>query len=113
MKRTWTFKPADFVPFRDVKAVQKVIRIPKKDMAKHPNRQFRITIMPDAEVGFRWVVDMFHRIKTARDEGRRLVLITPNPCRVYLQVAYLINLFKVDCRHIWTFNMDEYANEQG
>jgi glucosamine-6-phosphate deaminase len=28
-------------------------------------------------------------------------------------VAYLINKFRVNCRHLHTFNMDEYANEHG
>jgi len=69
--------------------------------------------MPDDQVGFYWVSDMFWRIKTAADEGRRCVIITPNPARCYMQVARLINLFKVDCKHVWTFNMDEFANEDG
>ena len=29
------------------------------------------------------------------------------------RVAYLINKFRVDCRHVYTFNMDEYADEEG
>jgi glucosamine-6-phosphate deaminase len=110
---TWTFKPAEFIPFRDAQAVRRVCRIRKQDLAKHRNRNFRITVMPDAEVGFRWAADMFHRIKTAADEGHNVVMITPNPARLYMQVAYLINLFNVDCKHVYTFNMDEYANEQG
>lgn len=109
----WSFKPATFIPFRDVKAIERVIRIKRKDFAKHKNPDYRITIMPDSEVGFRWVTDMFHRIVSARDEGRQIVIITPNPARCYMQVAYLINTFKVDCRHVHTFNMDEYANEDG
>ena len=56
---------------------------------------------------------MFHRIKTAADEGRRLVMITPNPWPSYAKVAYMINKYRVDCRNLWTFNMDEYANEHG
>lgn len=109
----WTFQPAPFIPFRDVKAIEKVIKIKRADFAKHRNPDYRITIMPDSEVGFRWVTDMFYRIQSARDEGRRVVLITPNPARCYMQVAYLINRFKVDCKHVHTFNMDEYANERG
>lgn len=107
------FTPADYVPFRDLKAIEKVIRIKCQDIARHRNKQFHITVMPDAEVGFRWVADMFWRIQTAADAGRKIVIITPNPCRMYLQVAYLINLHKVNCRHVHTFNMDEYANEHG
>ena len=111
--KTWTFSPAEFIPFRDRQAIEKVIRIRKKDMARHPNRDYRITVMPDAEVGFRWVADMFRRIQAAAEAGRKVVLITPNPARCYLQVAHLINASKVDCRHVYTFNMDEYADEEG
>jgi len=112
-KANWRFEPAPFIPYRDTRAIEKVIRIPRKDFTKHRNKDYRITVMPDAEVGFRWVTDMFHRIWLAREEGRQVVIITPNPCRAYLQVAHLINTFRVDCSHVHTFNMDEYANEQG
>ena len=77
MSSKWTFKPASFIPFRDQSAIAKVVKIGRKDIAKHPNKDYRITVMPDAEMGFRWVTDMFHRIKTADDEGRRCVIITP------------------------------------
>lgn len=113
MAREWSFKPAEFIPFRDTAAIERVTRITKADMAKHANPDYRITVMPDAEVGFRWVTDMFHRIWLAAEEGRKVVLITPNPARRYMQVAYLINKFRVDCKHVYTFNMDEYANEEG
>jgi glucosamine-6-phosphate deaminase len=109
----WSFQPAPFVPFRDLKAVRKVIGIKRADLAKHRNPDYRISILPDAEMGFRWVTDMFHRIHQAREEGRKVVIITPNPARCYQQVAYLLNKFRVDCRHLYTFNMDEYANEDG
>ncbi|MBI4025030.1 MAG: hypothetical protein HY360_08620 [Verrucomicrobia bacterium] len=111
--KTFQFTPADYVPFRDLKAIEKVLRIKRKDIAMHPNKNFKITVMPDAEVGFRWACDMFWRIKTAADAGQEIVVITPNPVRGYARVAYLINKFKVPCRHLYTFNMDEYANEHG
>lgn len=110
---TWKFSPATFIPFRDEEVIRRCRSIKREDIARHPNPDLHITVMPDAEVEFRWIIDIFHRIKTAADEGRRLVMITPNPWPLYCRVAYLINLFRVDCRHLHTFNMDEYANEQG
>ena len=109
----WKFSPAPFIPFRDVKTIERVIRIPQKDFAKHPNPDFRIRIVPNADVEFLWISDMFHRIKTAADAGRPFVMIAPNPWPSYAKVAYLINKFKVNCRKLHTFNMDEYANEYG
>ena len=56
---------------------------------------------------------MFYRIKTAADEGRTAVLILPNPCAAYAKLAHLINTFRVDCKHLHVFAMDEYADENG
>ncbi|MEI6168385.1 MAG: hypothetical protein WCS52_14480 [bacterium] len=111
--KKWTFKPAEFVPYQDLKAIEKVMKIKKADIAKHRNPDYRITVMPGAEIGFRLVTDIFHRIWLAAEEGRPMVMITPNPSRGYMKVAYLINKFGVDCKHLHTFNMDEYANEKG
>ncbi|HZM06501.1 MAG TPA: hypothetical protein VFC44_26160 [Candidatus Saccharimonadales bacterium] len=111
--KSFAFSPAEFVPFRDRKVTDRVRRIKRKDMARHPNPNYRITILPDEDIEFLWVVDMFRRIKRAADEERPVVLITPNPWPAYRRVAHLINQFGVDCRRVHTFNMDEYANEHG
>jgi len=113
MTGQFTYQPAKCIPFRDLKVLKRVRQIKSKDITKHWNPNFRIQVLPDAEIEFRWVADMFHRIKQAADEGRQLVLIMPNPWPSYSKVAYLINKFRVNCRDVHTFNMDEYANEKG
>jgi glucosamine-6-phosphate deaminase len=107
------FSPAACIPFRDMDVIRRVRQIRREDITRHPNPDFQIRVVPDADIEFLWMADMFHRIKTAADEGRRLVMITPNPWPSYAKIAYLINKFRVDCRKLWTFNMDEYANEDG
>jgi len=107
------FAPSPIIPFRDTKAIERVIRIKREDLTKHKNPKFRIQIVPDADFEFRWVMDMFCRIKEAADHNRRIVVITPNPHGSYKKVAYLINKFRVNCKKLHTFNMDEYANEKG
>ena len=109
----WSFSPSKHVPFRDVAALERVRKIKREDLTRHPNPDFRISIHPDDMIGFMWVTDMFARIKEASDAGRKIVIITPNPCPVYAKVVYLINKFRVNCRNVYTFNMDEYANEHG
>lgn len=109
----FTFSPAPFVPFRDADVVRRVRAIRREDIAKHPNPDFRIRVIPDEDIEFLWVIDIFHRIKAAADAGRPLVMIMPNPWPHYSRVAHLINRFRVNCRHLHTFNMDEYANEHG
>lgn len=107
----WT--PSVHIPFQDVEAVERVRKIKKEDLTKHPNPDFRIEIVPDAEFEFRWLIDMFYRIKSSADEERDVTLIVPQPYTGYRKLAYLINKFKVNCRHLHTFNMDEYANQDG
>ncbi len=56
---------------------------------------------------------MFFRIKTAMDAGKPFVAIMPNPWPGYLKLAAMLNRAKVDCRKLHTFNMDEYADQDG
>ena len=109
----FNYSPAAFLPFRDMEAVRRVRQIHREDITRHPNPDFRIEIVPDREMEFRWLTVLFRQIKTAADEGRRLIMIMPNPWPSYAKLARWINLFRVDCRNLWTFNMDEYANEHG
>ncbi|MST93668.1 MAG: hypothetical protein EXS33_00075 [Pedosphaera sp.] len=94
----FTFAPASFIPFRDTKAIARVRRIKRVDIAKHRNPDFRITVMPDAEFEFHWITDMFFRIKTAMDAGQQFVAIMPNPWPGYAKLASLLNRARVNCR---------------
>jgi glucosamine-6-phosphate deaminase len=107
------YQPSKFVPFRDMEALERCRKIKREDITKHPNPDFRIIVIPDNMVEMMWVADMFYRIKEAADAGQKIVIITPNPCPAYAKVAYLINKFRVNCKNVYTFNMDEYANEKG
>ena len=110
---TFKFKPAEFIPFRDLKAIERVRRIKRKDMARHKNPDFRISVVPDAEMEGMWINDIFQRIRQSAEAGQPLVMIMPNPWPNYVKVAALINKHRVSCRHLHTFNMDEYADQDG
>jgi glucosamine-6-phosphate deaminase len=107
------YSPSQWVPFRDQEVLERVRKIKREDITKHPNPDFQIRVVKDADIDFIWVTDMFYRIKTAMDAGEQLVMILPNPCPVYRQVARLINQFRVKCDKLYAFAMDEYANEHG
>jgi glucosamine-6-phosphate deaminase len=109
----FTYSPSHWVPFRDKEVLERVRKIRREDITTHPNPDFQIRVVKDSDIEFIWVTDMFYRIKCAADNGERVVLILPNPCPVYRHVARLINTFRVDCRNLWVFAMDEYANENG
>lgn len=104
-----------FIPFRDEAACARVRAIRRKDLCRHPNPDFRIEIIDD-KVQFysRFALDIVSRIKRAADEGKPCVLILPvGPVPQYRIAAEIINRMGFSCRHLVTFNMDEYANDNG
>lgn len=116
MKRTsskFVFAPAKFIPFRDTKVIARMRAITRREITKHPNPDFRISVLPDAEFERRWIDDMFTRIRTAMEAGEQFVAIMPNPWPGYSKLAAKLNRARVDCRRLHTFNMDEYADENG
>jgi glucosamine-6-phosphate deaminase len=112
-KTKFEFSPAAFVPFRDLSVIRRVRRIKKEQLATHPNPDFKIRIVKNSEIEFLWLADLFQRIQASAELERPLVMIMPNPWPAYSRLAHLINEFRVNCRHLHTFNMDEYANERG
>jgi glucosamine-6-phosphate deaminase len=107
------FQPATFVPFRDKAVVERVRAITREELTTHPNPDYRIRILPDADFEPLWIEDMFGRIRRSAEAGEKFVMIAPNPWPSYVKVAELINKHHVSCHHLHTFNMDEYANEHG
>ena len=110
---SFQYQPAACVPFKDTEAIARARAIKRADICKHDNPEFKIRVLKDADVEFLWVADLFWRIKRAADAGEKIVMIIPQPIPSYKKVAHLINLCQVDCKHMHTFNMDEYANEKG
>jgi glucosamine-6-phosphate deaminase len=112
-KPVFNFSPSRFVPFRDRAVIERVRRIKSNELTRHPNPDFRIRIVKDSEVESLWLRDLFQRIKAAADAEQKLVMIMPNPWPSYSRLAEMINRNRVNCRRLYTFNMDEYANERG
>ena len=54
------------------------------------------------------------QIKLARDEGKKLAIILPvGPMGMYRWAVYFLREWQVPCDHVFTFNMDEWADAQG
>ncbi len=106
---------AKFADFQDAKACAKVRAIKKSQMKKHPKKHFKIDIIDTTEEFYAaFAMDIVTRIIQARDENRQCVLILPvGPVPQYAIAAKIINDLKIDCSHLVTFNMDEYADENG
>ena len=105
------YDPSQHVPFRDKAVLEKMRDITREDILNHPTLNTRIVKDKDALIQF--VSDMYLRIKEAMEAGEKLVMIIPQPWSHYKVVANLLNRSKVDCRNLHTFNMDEYADQDG
>lgn len=54
------------------------------------------------------------KIKTAKDKGEKIAFILPvGPMGMYRWVVYFLKEWRVDCSHVYTFNMDEWADGEG
>jgi glucosamine-6-phosphate deaminase len=104
-----------FIAFRDRAACERVRAIPRERLAEHPNPEFRISLVDDAhEFYTRFAADLVGRIRAAREEDRAFVAILPvGPMPQYEIAAQMINAERLSLRHVHTFNMDEYADEDG
>jgi glucosamine-6-phosphate deaminase len=111
----FSFDLAPFLPFRDRVACERARSIPRERLTEHPNPDFRIALVDEAgEFYGRFAEDLVGRIRSARDEGRRFVAIVPvGPMPQYEIAARMINEERLSLAHVHTFNMDEYADQDG
>jgi len=107
------FQPSPHVPFRDKQAIAKCRAIRRTDIEKHPNPDFRISVVKDDDIAFIWFADMIARIKQSSESGEKLVMILPNPWPGCRHVARIINKCRFNCENVWAFAMDEYADQDG
>jgi glucosamine-6-phosphate deaminase len=106
---------ARFIDFRDAGECERVRGISRAELTEHANPDFKITVADDAAEFYRsFAADLVGRIRTARDEGGTFVAILPvGPMPQYELAARMINEERIALAHVHTFNMDEYANEDG
>ena len=106
------FEPASWIPYRDKEVLARVRAMKRDELEKHPNPDFKIKIVPDP--GAIWIGDMLMRIRKSDEENKKLVMVMPNPCpTVYETLAELINRFDINCRNVYTFGLDEWADQDG
>ncbi len=112
---TFDYSPSSFLPFRDAAAAKAAREITREEITQHPNPEFCIRIQDDRDAFYRdFAEDLVGRIRAARDEGRKFVAILPvGPVPQYEIAARMIDAEKLGLDHVVTFNMDEYADEEG
>jgi glucosamine-6-phosphate deaminase len=107
------YSPSLHVPFRDKAVIERMRGIGPAEFRNHPNPNLKVQVLKAADIEFLFVTDLFFRIQEAMTAGRKLVMIIPQPWPFYERVAGMINRARVNCRTLYTFNMDEYADENG
>ncbi|BER91845.1 6-phosphogluconolactonase [Atrimonas thermophila] len=112
---TFRYSLAKFIPFQDREECERVRKITKEEITKHPNPDFKIRIIENKEDFYlQFALDMVTRIVEARENNQKLVLILPvGPMPQYPIAAEMINRLRIPMDHVYTFNMDEYADEEG
>ena len=109
---SFDFKPGDYVPFKDRALCEKLRKMTREEIEKHPNPDFKIKVMQNPHPVL--IATLFSRIKEASENGRKITLILGNPePETYIPLAQLINYFQVDCSKVHIFAMDEWADDQG
>jgi len=101
--------------FRDRGACEKARAIKREDICGHPNPEFKIRVVDDPQDFYtQFANDLVDRIVAARDRGERLVAILPvGPVPQFELAAQRINRERISLHHVHTFNMDEYADQDG
>ena len=114
----FTFKTADFYPFKDQAEIDRVRKITREDIlalnGKHPtNPNIRLEVIRNDEFETVMVTDMLKRIIDSDRYDKKVVMIMCNPNPTYRKVAYMLHELGVNCRNVKFYMMDEWADDQG
>lgn len=117
-KDNFTFKPADFYPFKNTAEIDRVRAITFEDIVamngKHPtNPNMTVEVFKNEEVEMVMIADMLKRIIDSDRLDKKCVMIMPNPNPTYRKVAYILHQLNVNCRNVKFYMMDEWADEDG
>ncbi len=115
MSQDFNYQLSEHLPFKDAEACKKARAIKREDITNSPSESLSIRVIEDdTAFRFAYIMDIVAGIKRALDEGRKkYVLILPAPNPYYAFLAKMINDLNIPCHHVHTYNMDEYADEQG
>ncbi len=112
MKREFDFKPASWLPSRDVAMLERVRNIRREDMEYTNENGYSVKVVLDTTMLF--VMDVFKRICDSDINNTPLTMIFPNQwADAYSSIAEMINRYNVNCRNVHAFAMDEWADEDG
>ena len=114
----FTFKPAEFYPFKNTAEIDRVRAITKEDIVAmngvHPkNPNMKLEVIRNDEFEMIMLTDMVKRIIDSDRLDQKCVMIMCNPCPTYRKVAYMLHQLNVNCRNVKFYMMDEWADDDG
>ncbi len=112
---SFTYDLSKFITFQDRETCERVRAISKEAIVQHANKQLNIRVIEDkGPFYFEFALDIVNRIRLAQDQGMPFVGIFPvGPMPQYAMAARLINELGISMKHVHSFNMDEYADQDG
>ncbi len=102
----------------DLKKIDKCCNNPAEEITKPQpwwNKNFQ-PISCDTIEDFNMLLGhkIANNIRVAKENGERLILILPvGPMGMYKWIVYFLKEWCVDCKHVYGFNMDEWADSKG
>lgn len=108
------FAPAEWLAFRDEEVLLNVMKedFYAKQGKNFENPNFELKVVSDVHNYF--AIDLMQRIRISDIKDEKLVVILPTPENpVFINVAEMINKYKISCRNVHVFFLYEYANENG
>ena len=117
-KDTFTFKAADFYPFKNQAEIDRVRAITREDILAmngvHPNNpKHSVEIAKNDDFELIYITDILRRIIDSDRYDKKCIMILGNPDPAYQKVAYMLKALNVNCRNMKFYMMDEWADEDG
>ncbi|MGI6696263.1 MAG: 6-phosphogluconolactonase [Christensenellales bacterium] len=110
--KEFAFKPAPWLPKYDPEVLERVRNIPREEMEYTNENGYSVRVVLDPVLIL--VQDVFHRIYLSDVNDTPLTMIFPNQWPgAYQAIAEMINRYRVSCRNVHAFAMDEWADEDG
>jgi glucosamine-6-phosphate deaminase len=90
---------------------QEVHRIPAEELAERSG--IPVHVLPDRETLYAAVADVMIDVIAARQGAKTTMILPVGPVGQYPAFARKVAQRNLDCRNLWTFNMDEFLDRNG
>ena len=89
------------------------LTMPTEELSEHTD--IPIAVLPDLPGLYRHIARHMADLVLANNQaGRPTKMIVPvGPTQQYPEFTQIVNEERIDCRNLWTFNMDEYLTWEG